>query len=82
MSLLKAYSTDRDVEKTVEVLRLILRHKMVLPTTFVRDVCWRAGVPENVRYLCVCVCTWWEGIQNSSGKCFITQVYLFTCVQE
>jgi hypothetical protein len=49
VSLLKAYSTDRDVEKTVEVLGLILRHKMVLPTTFVRDVCWRAGVPENVR---------------------------------
>ena len=49
MSLLKAYSSEGDAEKTAEILRLILSHKMVVPTSFVRDVCWRAGVSENIR---------------------------------
>ena len=51
VSLLKAYSREGDAERTAEMLRLILSHKMVLPTSFVRDVCWRAGVSESVRYM-------------------------------
>ena len=58
MSLLKGYSAAQDTENTVEVLRLILKHNMVLPTTFVRDICWRAEIREDIRCVCVCVCVW------------------------
>ena len=51
MSLLKGYSSAQDAEKTVQILHIILKHNMVIPTTFVRDVCWTAGVSESVRYM-------------------------------
>ena len=65
VSLLKAYSNAQDGEKTAEILRLILEHGMVLPTTFVRDVCWRAGVGENTR----CVGVGMETISMATTMC-------------
>ena len=49
VSLLKAYSNVQNADKTVELLGLILKYGMILPTVFVRDVCWTAGVSETDR---------------------------------
>ena len=63
VSLAKAYSSIGDGEKTVQLLTTMIEYDMVLPNAFVRDLCWKAGVSEGVR--CVCVCcevSWCVGV--------------------